>query len=260
MHVRSCYVAVRQRLEDRLGELEPLPELLKSTELKLHSTSERLVSCEREREDKIQSCADLSAKVERERSECEMWKERYKTLETSIQAKVEALERRLKEAEAKNTELMISLSHKEEALTKANYKLEERCTENSNLARQLENSLADSRRLTEDAREKSAYKERALQDRLRDLDEQLSTSRAEAAKARREKEEVERKFNSKIYDLKDRLEQSHATNRSMQNYVQFLKSSYASVMGDVSTTSPISPVRASSTLREGASSFRQPQF
>jgi len=48
--------------------------------------------------------------------------------------------------------------HKEEALTKANYKLEERCTENSNLARQLENSLADSRRLTEDAREKSAYK------------------------------------------------------------------------------------------------------
>ena len=60
--------------------------------------------------------------------------------------------------------------------------------------------------------------------------------------------------------LQDRLEQSHATNRSMQNYVQFLKSSYASVMGDVSATSPISPVRASSTLRDGASSLRQPHF
>lgn len=31
--------------------------------------------------------------------------------------------RRLKDAETKNTELMISLSHKEEALTKANYKV-----------------------------------------------------------------------------------------------------------------------------------------
>ena len=69
----------------------------------------------------------------------------------------------------------------------------------------MEASLADSRRLTDDAREKSAYKERALQDRLRDLDEQLSNSRAEAAKARRDKEELERKFNSKLYDLKVRI-------------------------------------------------------
>ena len=62
------------------------------------------------------------------------------------------------------------------------------------------------------------------------------------------------------YFYQDRLEQSHATNRSMQNYVQFLKSSYASVMGDISTTSPISPVRASSSLREGGASLRQPHF
>lgn len=36
--------------------------------------------------------------------------------------------------------------------------LEERTTENSTLARQLENSLADTRRLSEDTREKAAYK------------------------------------------------------------------------------------------------------
>ena len=52
--------------------------------------------------------------------------------------------------------------------------------------------------------------------------------------------QTERKFNSRIYDLKDRLEQSHSTNRSMQNYVQFLKSSYANVFGDstIATSSP----------------------
>ncbi|XP_067941225.1 outer dense fiber protein 2-like [Watersipora subatra] len=267
---------VRQRLEDRLSELEPLPELLKSTELRLHEANERLIAASKNSEERADQLAEYTAKVERHSIECDLWKEKYKTLETSIHAKVEALEsatsdlgdsifstslgQRLKDAETKNTELMISLSHKEEALSKANYKLEERDNENSTLARQLEASLADSRRLTEDVRDKSAYKERALQDRLRDMDEQLTNSRVEAAKARREKEELERKFNSKLYDLKDRLEQSHATNRSMQNYVQFLKSSYASVMGDVSVSSPISPVRASSTLRDGATSLRQPHF
>ena len=52
--------------------------------------------------------------------------------------------------------------------------------------------------------------------------------------------QTERKFNSRIYDLKDRLEQSHSTNRSMQNFVQFLKPSYANVFGDstIATSSP----------------------
>lgn len=54
---------VRQRLEDRLGELEPLPELLKSTELKLHEANERLAACDRNCEDKALLLAEYSAKV-----------------------------------------------------------------------------------------------------------------------------------------------------------------------------------------------------
>lgn len=55
--------------------------------------------------------------------------------------------------------------------------------------------------------------------------------------------QLERKFNSQVYDLKDRLEQSHSTNRSMQNYVSFLKNSYANVFGDTSgmASSPYQP-------------------
>lgn len=60
---------------------------------------------------------------------------------------------------------------------------------------------------------------------------------------------VERKFNSKLYDLKDRLEQSHSTNRSMQNYIQFLKNSYANAFND-STLGPTTstPQRPMATL------------
>lgn len=44
--------------------------------------------------------------------------------------------------------------------------------------------------------------------------------------------QAERRYQSRLQDAKDRLEQSDSTNRSLQNYVQFLKASYASVFGD----------------------------
>uniref|UniRef100_A0A2K6GKJ0 Outer dense fiber protein 2 n=1 Tax=Propithecus coquereli TaxID=379532 RepID=A0A2K6GKJ0_PROCO len=57
--------------------------------------------------------------------------------------------------------------------------------------------------------------------------------------------EVDRRYQSRLQDLKDRLEQSESTNRSMQNYVQFLKSSYANVFGD----SPYATYLTSSPIR-----------
>ena len=85
--------------------------------------------------------------------------------------------------------------------------------------------------------------ERTSQSRILDLESQLSALRAENARVKREREEAERKFNSRLYDLKDRLEQSHSTNRSMQNYVQFLKSSYANVFGDTTALAGSTPGR-----------------
>jgi outer dense fiber protein 2 len=86
--------------------------------------------------------------------------------------------------------------------------------------------------------------ERTAQSRLMELESQMSQIRSELARSKREKEESERRFNSRLYDLKDRLEQSHSTNRSMQNYVQFLKNSYANVFGETSVCSS-SPLRSS---------------
>ena len=63
------------------------------------------------------------------------------------------------------------------------------------------------------------------------METQLSHSKTETCQAKREKEDAERRLSSKVSDLKDRLEQSYSTNRSMQNYVHFLKTSYANVFG-----------------------------
>lgn len=51
--------------------------------------------------------------------------------------------------------------------------------------------------------------------------------------------QMERRYQSRLQDVKDRLEQSDSTNRSLQNYVQFLKASYAHVFGDVALSSSL---------------------
>ena len=49
---------------------------------------------------------------------------------------------------------------------------------------------------------------------------------------KRQKDDAERRYDSQMNDLRDRLEHSEATNRSMQSYVNFLKSSYQNTFGD----------------------------
>lgn len=48
---------------------------------------------------------------------------------------------------------------------------------------------------------------------------------------------VERKLNSRVRDLQDQLDQTQATKKSLENYVSFLKTSYASIFNDTATTS-----------------------
>lgn len=49
--------------------------------------------------------------------------------------------------------------------------------------------------------------------------------------------QMERRSKSQLQNLKDRLEQADSTNRSLQNYVHFLKTSYGNVFGDSLLTS-----------------------
>ena len=52
----------------------------------------------------------------------------------------------------------------------------------------------------------------------------------------------DRRNQSKLQDAKDRLEQAESTNRSMKNYISFLKSSYNNVFG-ADTTFTSTPLR-----------------
>ncbi|XP_076436219.1 outer dense fiber protein 2-like isoform X3 [Babylonia areolata] len=233
---------VKVRLHQRLQELEPLPELLRTTELRLHEANEKLLQYERRNSDNTKLIAELTAKVESRGEAVDGLRQKFTDSQEEsrlLQAKMDGAERRVRELDDASKELAAQVARKEEALHQLNLRLEEKGRESGVLTRQLENALSDLRQQQDNARDRFASKERTYQSRVVDLESQLSQCRAEIARIKREKEENERKFNSRLFDLKDRLEQCHSTNRSMQNYVQFLKNSYANVFGE--TAPPYGP-------------------
>ncbi|XP_014341650.1 outer dense fiber protein 2 isoform X1 [Latimeria chalumnae] len=240
---------VRRQLQCRLTELEPLPEHLKVTEMNLQACQEQLRDYERRHTEQLTSITDLRFKIEQQGDQMEATRERYHNTHEEnnrLKLKLESMERKLEEADLQNRELVQVVAKREETIHQNQVRLEEKSRECSTLARQLESAVDDARRQVDQTRERTLSKERSTQSKIVDLETQLSRTKTELNQLRRSKEDIERRLQSRLQDLKDRLEQSESTNRSMQNYVQFLKSSYANVFGETTLTS--SPIRPRSPI------------
>jgi len=55
--------------------------------------------------------------------------------------------------------------------------------------------------------------------------------------------QAERSINCRLEDVKSRLEASLSTNRTMQNYVHFLKNAYTTAFSDSTLAMNVSPPR-----------------
>nr|XP_020482826.1 outer dense fiber protein 2-like [Labrus bergylta] len=130
-----------------------------------------------------------------------------------------------------------SLSSKEAGVRSVQQQLEEKTLECSVVSRQLQQALDDAQRQVDESIQRVLTKERASQSKALDLQSQLSRAKTEQSQLQRSKEEMERRFKTQLQNMKERLEQSDSTNRSLQNYVQFLKTSYGNVFGESLLTS-----------------------
>lgn len=124
---------VRAKLQQRLNELEPLPELLKNTELKLHESLRKTKELETRNLEQTRLINDLNIKIER----LEVFsgdKERRNqdhnltalssihnnNINNNNSGLHETVEKRLKTLEEENHDLFRQLSLKDEALRDAN--------------------------------------------------------------------------------------------------------------------------------------------
>ncbi|XP_028829232.1 outer dense fiber protein 2 isoform X2 [Denticeps clupeoides] len=235
---------VRRQLLDQLMELEPLPEQLRQSELQLQEAQDKERAQERKSTELSNVLSELRMKVEQQGSQLEIL--RHKNImvldeNKQLQHRVESLDRKLEEATTQNRDLMQVISKREETIQTNQVRLEEKSRECSILTRQLEETLEDARRQVNQTRERAALKERSTQSKVVELEIQLSRTTTEVNQLQRAKEEAERRYQSRLQDVKDRLEQSDSTNRSLQNYVQFLKASYSNVFADPAVSASLHP-------------------
>ncbi|XP_060613177.2 outer dense fiber protein 2 isoform X3 [Anolis sagrei] len=239
----------RKQFQSQVAELEKLPEILKITETKLAECQDQLKSYEKKNMDLSAMITDLRQRIELQGDKMEMAREKYHLAHEQnkqLVLKLEEVERKLEATSSQNIEFLQVIAKREESIHQSQLRLEEKTRECGSLARQLEMAIDDAKRQLEQARDRAATRERTAQSKILDLETQLSRTKTELNQMRRTKDDAEHRFQSRLQDLKDRLEQSESTNRSMQNYVQFLKSSYANVFGDSALTS--SPIRPRSPL------------
>ncbi|XP_045429614.1 outer dense fiber protein 2 isoform X8 [Pipistrellus kuhlii] len=243
--------AARRQFQSQLADLQQLPDILKITESKLAECQDQLQGYERKNIDLSAIISDLRSRIEHQGDKLEMAREKHQASQKEnkqLSLKVDELERKLEATNAQNIEFLQVIAKREEAIHQSQLRLEEKTRECGSLARQLESAIEDARRQVEQTKEHAASKERAAQNKILDLETQLSRTKTELTQLRRSRDDAERRYQSRLQDLKDRLDQSESTNRSMQNYVQFLKSSYANVFGDSPYTTYLtsSPIRSRS--------------
>ncbi|XP_071309990.1 outer dense fiber protein 2 isoform X1 [Agelaius tricolor] len=238
----------REKFQSQLAELEKLPEILKYTETQLAECHQQLMCYEKKNTDLCGMIADLRQLIDLQGDKMEMTRERYQSAQEEkkqLTLKVEELERKLESTSAQNIEFLQVIAKREESIHQCQLRLEEKSRECSSLARQLEMAIEDAKRQVEQARERAVSRERAAQSKVLDLETQLSRNKTELNQLHRSKDDAERRYQSRLQDLRDRLEQSESTNRSMQNYVQFLKSSYDNVFRECPFLgSSLSPTRS----------------
>uniref|UniRef100_A0A8C5J6Z8 Outer dense fiber protein 2 n=1 Tax=Junco hyemalis TaxID=40217 RepID=A0A8C5J6Z8_JUNHY len=238
----------RQKFQSQLAELEKLPEILKYTETQLAECHQQLMCYEKKNGDLCDMISDLRQLIDLQGDKMEMTRERYQSAQEEkkqLTLKVEELERKLESTSAQNIEFLQVIAKREESIHQCQLRLEEKSRECSSLARQLEMAIEDAKRQVEQARERAVSRERAAQSKVLDLETQLSRNKTELNQLHRSKDDAERRYESRLQDLRDRLEQSESTNRSMQNYVQFLKSSYDNVFRECPLLgSSLSPTRS----------------
>ncbi|XP_030630270.1 outer dense fiber protein 2-like [Chanos chanos] len=222
----------RGDLETRVLELELYPDLLSAREQSLLDCRENLLRSEQRCADKAESVRQLQLKMEtrtqRLKSSLEM-KDSLTEANSQLQKRVESLQQRMEELQAENQELVRKLAGQEEALQYNSRQLELRSAENQALARQLEAALADVKQQVCKVKEKALSRQNALQAKILELESQKSRRESELKQLRQSILTSEKQYEGRLRDLQLSLNQSESHKQSIQNYVDFLKNSYAAM-------------------------------
>lgn len=234
----------RKQLHARVKEMEMLREALRRLENELREARENMHIQDRRNTEHNSTLSELRVKMEQQSCKIENLQEKNLfLLEENMQLKrsMEGTERKMEDVSTQNRDLLQVVAKHEETIHNTQLRLEERSRECDSLYRQLEQAREEAQRQVDQSLERVLSKERSAQSKVLDLESQLSLAKNELGQLRRSKEDMEKRFQCKLQDMKNQMEQVNSANRSLQNYVHYLKASYTNVFGDSALTSSLNP-------------------
>ncbi|KAL1269732.1 hypothetical protein QQF64_032021 [Cirrhinus molitorella] len=234
----------RKQLQARMKEMEMLREALKRLEDELREARENKHIQDRRNTEQNSSLSELRNKMEQQSCKIENLQEKNLfLLEENMQLKrsMESTERKMEDVGTQNRDLLQVVAKREETIHNTQLRLDEKSRECDSLYRQLEQARDEAQRQVDQSLERVLSKERTVQSKMLDLESQLSMAKNELGQLRRSKEDMEKRFQCKLQDMKNQLEQVNSANRSLHNYVHYLKASYTNVFGDSALTSSLNP-------------------
>ncbi|CAG5111999.1 Oidioi.mRNA.OKI2018_I69.chr2.g6263.t2.cds [Oikopleura dioica] len=192
-----------RRLDEALGEIRSLEEKNADLQFQLDRTQKQLIL------------------TEQNESEMKIYHNKLSAAEIRLDEVQKALEETTEELDIARSET-----------NQWRIRADERQQSINALERQIEAANAEARRTLIAEREKYEIKERSLQTKYSDLELELTRQKGELRAVKSQRDELEARSEHTLADLRERLDHSEATNRSMQSYVNFLKTSYTSTFGD----------------------------
>ncbi|XP_071376730.1 outer dense fiber protein 2-like isoform X2 [Centroberyx affinis] len=191
---------------------------------------------ENERDRKDAEVEKMDSQAKKLRSSVEM-KDSIHEANSQLQEKVNSLQKKMEDLQQENLELVRRLAAQEEALGYSNRQLDQRSAECQALNRQLEAALSDVRQQVSKVKDKAVSREEALQTKILELEAEKSRRQTELKLLRQSKLSAEKQFEVRLKDLQLSLDQSESHKQSIQNYVDFLKNSYATMFDEGFPTS-----------------------
>ncbi|XP_028919320.1 protein BCAP isoform X2 [Ornithorhynchus anatinus] len=148
-----------------------------------------------------------------------------------IRLKCESLERKLEQMDADNAELENKLASQEEHLKFSELQLKKKSAEYGALARKLEATLEEGRQKVSEEMERLSSKEQALQIKIFDLETELRRKTEEQKQLVCQLNNNEQYQEVCLKEMQHSLDKSENQNKSIRNYIQFLKTSYITMFG-----------------------------
>nr|XP_015210824.1 PREDICTED: outer dense fiber protein 2-like isoform X3 [Lepisosteus oculatus] len=225
-------VSVSHQQKDLLEQYKTQVKELQKEADELKTRCEKvLIENKRVKEGKDTDVEKVDQQAEELRSSLEV-KDSLQEDNLQLQLRLAALQSKIEELESGNQELVHRLASQEEALQYSGKQLEERSAESLSLSRQLEAALADVKQQVSEVKDKALARESVLQSKILELETEKSRKDKELKQLRQSKLSAEKQYEIRLKDLQLSLDQSESHKQSIQNYVDFLKNSYAAMFGE----------------------------